>query len=870
MSKRWFMTQAVGLLLMLATVTSALSYEGETHGFITYQAYNLSGLSKMGTGTIVNRLGLDRLDVSTPFTAYWLAPLPDHGTYYDNAAVVPNQYPSLLNYAREPNQFEQCQMQNLLTAGWISASDPIVVSGTVANLPVQNWLLRGVLREDDLTSLGYSIDSGYCGQPDDDPAGNITRVMNHFYDPINNVALTTGCASFGYNGVCAKSVDWALGFVDSFASTPVIDTNRRNHFTYEDARENMWLALTGERGSLSPPYTALAREEDSQERIYRWATVFRSLGDVIHLLQDGAQPQHVRNDKHSPYTSSQEQQAFELYTNGRVLKQTASSQNAYVRGFYSGNQDPQLPAMVPGTYNEVTFATPLRFFTTRLATDTSTTLPDGRFGMMDYANRGFFTGGTLPGDTDFLEPPQTINSANGYATSSAPCALSVPLPIFPSVNCAHITHTVEDNVESSYVDQLPSGFTVPPVAQVGVMSSIGTLFGITPPHVGFAIGLEEMQTQANLAIPRAIAYSAGLIDYFFRGQLSVTPPADGIYAMVNHGTQHTVNAQGYPCQGTSTADGCPVFGFEQVRLNVQNTTPAMTESGTGNPISTATGGTGAQLVAVARYHRNVCYAPNLSGEVSQDENGVIYPPAGCTIASMRSAYQEISVSAPMTVSSGMLDGTQPVALTFDFSADPIPINATDLFLQVVYRGPLGSESDGIAVGTVDISEPTYIIVFNGTDYVMKNGQWVTPSGTDPAPVALTTIQICGATSQIFGSSTPGLPVTHVLRLAALRDFTSQNYSIAVAATGVAPFSNSYDVWQGKQRQAIDEQGAGFNPDPIFYGRGEVLADYGTYAYQFVPPLPNPLPSQYGLPTPSTAMSENLGAVIVPGTTACPF
>ncbi|QBB68886.1 hypothetical protein ELE36_00015 (plasmid) [Pseudolysobacter antarcticus] len=173
------------------------------------------------------------------------------------------------------------------------------------------------------------------------------------------------------------------------------------------------------------------------------------------------------------------------------------------------------------------------------------------------------------------------------------------------------------------------------------------------------------------------------------------------------------------------------------------------------------------------------------------------------MANMRSAYQEISVSASQTVSVGQLDGTA-VLLTFDFSADPIPINATDLFLQVVYRGPLGDEQDGIAVGLVDVSEPTYVSILNHTDYVLKNNQWQIPAGSDPAAEPITTSLICHALWQIYASSTPGLPAGHVLRLAALRDFTDQYLDKRNIGPSGA-FDNFYGSWHGLQRQAVDEK-----------------------------------------------------------------
>jgi hypothetical protein len=65
----------------------------------------------------------------------------------------------------------------------------------------------------------------------------------------------------------------------------------------------------------------------------------------------------------------------------------------------------------------------------------------------------------------------------------------------------------------------------------------------------------------------------------------------------------------------------------------------------------------------------------------------------------------------------------PAALekSFDFSADPIPINATDLLIQVVYRGQLGEETDGIAVGAMDVREPTIVTFWANSDFYYDTG-----------------------------------------------------------------------------------------------------------------------------------------------------
>lgn len=783
-------SKAFVFLMGVSLLNQALAYDAETHGFITYNGYLESVLAQSGATSTIHQLGVDRLDVPLPFHVYWSSqqPIAQSPDSYIDAAVL-----------RQPNEYERCQLQNLLKAKGISAQDPMVVGGLVVDFPIQNWLLRGALREDDLTPSGYIIAHDDCGEPEPDPNGPINRVMNHFYDPINDVALTpplVTCGATAPNGVCSKSVDWALGYVNSFATPPMIDTSRRNHFTYEDARQNMWFALTGQvnRPGGSNTETDAQRETDAIDRYFGWATSFRSLGDTIHLMEDGAQPQHVRNDPHGPILTSGEQQAFEGYTNARVLN-IAGKANSYVQEFFALPNSLSLPSISAGTYPVVAFSTPLRFFTTRLGTDsTNPTMvnADSRYGLLDYTNRGFFTGGTLPGSTgvDFVEPSPTIDSS--YTSVPQPCVAGASLAgSVTHLTCTHLTHAVPDNVDSGYVDALPQGFSQPPLLLQSAWSQVLPGSMIARPHSGYMIGVEEFQTQANLAIPRAIGYSAGMLNYFFRGQLAVTAPTEQIVAVLNQGAQHTMNAQGYPCVGTATNDGCAIFGFQTIRVNVRNTTPSITESGTGTVVPQSmiatTAGTpdfsnpnsgNAYLVAVARYHRNACYKPDLSGEPTQvyaapPSVGTITQPS-CGTATTRTPYQEISVSQSVAVSAAALNSASPTEVQFNFSSDPIPVNATDLFIQVVYRGPLGQEQDGIAVGTLDVREPTFVGFWDNTDYFWNGSNWLHENSLYPnesardfwvcaggAPVKLV-YEYQGATGSpamidpIAGSNVPGM------------------------------------------------------------------------------------------------------------------
>ncbi len=91
-----------------------------------------------------------------------------------------------------------------------------------------------------------------------------------------------------------RSPGWALGYADAFASPPVANTTRLNHFTIVDAHESMWRAATGVRFSDGGPVTPSGAAATQLDRLAYWATTFRALGDVIHHIQDMAQPQHTR------------------------------------------------------------------------------------------------------------------------------------------------------------------------------------------------------------------------------------------------------------------------------------------------------------------------------------------------------------------------------------------------------------------------------------------------------------------------------------------------------------------------------------------------------------------------------------------------
>jgi hypothetical protein len=199
-------------------------------------------------------------------------------------------------------------------------------------------------------------------------------------------------------------------------------------------------------------------------------------------------------------------------------------------------------------------------------------------------------------------------------------------------------------------------------------------------YLTYALNRFTFDAAHKFLIPRAVGYSAGLINFFFRGQLEITPPEEGVYGIVDH-----------------TVENLPdVGGFARIKLKVRNVTPGGADAqgqAIVEPIPENGGGT---LVAVVKFHRNTCYTPTLSGE---------YGSPGIGWQTCRAPTEEIVVSAPQSVPPGINDEAKLVVFNFP---NKVPINATDAYLQVVYRGPLGEEADAVVVATRDIAEPLYL------------------------------------------------------------------------------------------------------------------------------------------------------------------
>ncbi len=184
---------------------------------------------------------------------------------------------------------------------------------------------------------------------------------------------------------------------------------------------------------------------------------------------------------------------------------------------------------------------------------------------------------------------------------------------------------------------------------------------------------------ASKLVPRAVGYSAALLDYFFRGEIEVSlptsvnpvlPKLDGVYGFTNDDT----------------------LGFRYISLMAKNITRDNEEMTSGF----------VSLIVSYRECTGSPFVPN--------------PP----VPGIERKY--IKVEYPNAVD---IPRDAPIRLDFDLSGTPLPVNAVDVNLTLVFHGFLGGEfANAVAIGFKDISEPTPVDLFNDTDFVCFEGNYV--------------------------------------------------------------------------------------------------------------------------------------------------
>lgn len=502
-----------------------------------------------------------------------------------------------------------------------STTDPDVEGIFLNKKSVSQWIQVGAKFEDQSFLIAFG------------------RFYNHFHNPLCQ-APWTGCQAPWPNA----------GLHDSLLGIPVngesallwaqnsgLSDQSNTDWSWQAVRQYYYNALTA---------TTVT------DRDGFFAKTFEGIGHVIHLVQDMSQPAHVRNDAH-PIDGTGQIEGLETWA-------VSKAGSAKVAGFLAAA--PTIPPLPQGT-PVPTMAPITQFWDTDRYDGTTATLSligDPNIGLAEYTNASYFSDDTIAapaGDRHHFNLPSS--SISDYT----PCADTAP-PGSQGQSRWYLGRVSKTggvcSVDPAAIDHFIAGSFLPS-PQPGQISP------------SLVLDAKVHEDYSRDLVPRAVGYSVGLINYFFRGKIELSLPDRGVYAITD-----------------------PTTGFTNFRIKAKNVS-------TLNPgSSTIDAMTDGNIQLVLRYR--LAQADPFQGiEVARSPqfSYIIVPP---TDANLRTIPSDTSVE-----------------LEFDLSSSPLPLWATDLYAYLVYRGVLGDEQDAVAVGYKDISEPTPVDFINLMDYICLNG-----------------------------------------------------------------------------------------------------------------------------------------------------
>lgn len=529
------------------------------------------------------------------------------------------------------------------------------------------------------------------------------------------------------------------------------------------------------------------------------ADYLKGLGFQMHLIEDMSQPNHVRNDTHIEDGGGKKpKNGFETW---------AKVKPDIIRNILDAGPIPVVTVnLLPKLAEDTSLAPVARLIDTRDNLSGGVITPSASMdrGLAEFTNTNFFSE-----DTTFADGLSSSNKQH------------FPYPRKSETNLQDFIDNYLDIATATDVDGTSySGFIINKHNTTGV--SLDCLAKPGPNtknyynefgegsafYTSFLVDEECFVEHANYLFPRAVGYSAALLDYFFRGKLEATlssqtpstpttmhfmvknsTPGEamtgGKLALVLRYKQLTETATSldapaadspYSYQVVELTGKAVGTGFAEYRFDLAQPLPQWTTDLAYQIVYRGVLGNEQDSVAVSPW-KMLQHQP-LEIALSLPSGGAYGITAGGT------PFKQIKVKARGNISSGKtltngsvtlyllhrtaasdpfqsmpveptpatgyslikaIDSTvlsiannSDTELTFDISATPLPLRATDVYLYVIYRGEVSDGTitlpNAVVAGMLDISEPTPVDVFNNADKVCVNSAWY-DAGT-PATLAL--------------------------------------------------------------------------------------------------------------------------------------
>jgi hypothetical protein len=475
------------------------------------------------------------------------------------------------------------------------------------------------------------------------------RARNHFWNPIHNEGLHDHrCGWFWnndnpwafqwwdcWNFTGLPNRDWAIGKAQD---GPILDDcGDGNHSRDDDCNDYSW------RRARQTYHEALIGTFE-QMRDYKFAVTYEKIGRILHLLEDMGVPAHTRNDMfgHLDFTRVEPGSPHKWMGNLYEfwVKKKLENERTYIENISQSIIIPEF-VMAEDYWDKEIYdgAFP------------GDTLPENgteRCGLAEYSNANFLSKGAM------------FNEGLPFGDDHY-----FPYPAKSSVeNMPPEEITAEDGKldEVLYLRKNQDGETVERLALAryfrgGLYLRLASLDIDRYYRLAFTLDDKVHESYADKLIPKTVAYTTGLINYFFRGTIEIS--------------DFEVNVD-YPSGHHAT----PV-GFNKVTIYAKNSSPE------------------SETMDAGTVHLVVKYKVD-------EKDGYLALPAH------PSDYQYITVPLiddnKQIISDVDIPSDEQKQFDFDLSDTPIPLCAKEIYFFLVYRGQLGHEADGIGVGYVPFTE----------------------------------------------------------------------------------------------------------------------------------------------------------------------
>jgi hypothetical protein len=268
---------------------------------------------------------------------------------------------------------------------------------------------------------------------------------------------------------------------------------------------------------------ALTSATAAQRQMY-FARMFRGLGHQIHLIQDAAQPDHVRNDNHFEDALFKKNWLGSFY-----FEEWATQRAEYIGSLTQVPIRPTVPLDVSRGFAPITQFIDADYYT---GDNPSDSLAQG---IAEFTNANFFSDDTIfaaeiypIGHRHYFPfPKQSSTNLQDYLDQ-----LLLPRIIEAKDGVPDVSFWIAKQHAGVSIDHF-----VKPTYFTSDAHKAETLQGVNPVMYQRTFYRDEEchKDYAKHLIPRAVGYSAALIDYFFRGTLALEQaPTGSGFIIVNH------------------------------------------------------------------------------------------------------------------------------------------------------------------------------------------------------------------------------------------------------------------------------------------------------------------------------------------------